>query len=428
MDPQTISQLIILAVLLLLSAFFSSSETAISSVSKVTARSLEEAGQKHAKLLNKILENYDRVLSTILIGNNLVNIYASALVTTITLRLWGNVYVSLATGILTLIVLIFGEIVPKTVARRNAQRLALFYAVPINFLTVIFTPLVFLVTKIADFFLLIMGQKGAEQATITENELRTYVDVSHEEGVIESDEKKIINNIFDFGDSVAKDIMIPKIDMTMISQDAKYDDVKALFTETMYTRIPVYGEDIDNLLGFLNVKDLLLLKKKSDFNLKSLIRKPYYTYEYKKTNDLMLEMRKTSNSLAFVMSEYGEVVGMITMEDLLEEIVGELRDEFDADEADFIKPVDGVENCYSIRGNVKLEDINDQLSTDFHSEDYDSIAGLVLGELNRLPKDKESIVLEDGTSLTVQGVKQNRILRVIVKLPIKSEPENSENE
>lgn len=421
MDKSGYIELGVLVVLLFLSAFFSASETALSSVSRVKVRTMEDEGRKHAKTLSKVLDKYDKMISTILVGNNIVNLSASSLATTLTIRLWGNVYVSVATGILTFLVLIFGEIVPKTWARRKCDSLSLHIAPIIHLIMIIMFPAVVLVNGVAKGILFILKQNDAEGTQITESELRTYVDVSKEDGVIESDEHQIISNIFDFSDSVAKDIMIPRIDVTAISEDSTYKEVMIVFRESMYTRLPVYREEKDNIIGFINIKDLIRLKNVSTFTVSKFLREAYYTYEYKKTNDLMLEMRKASQNVAFVNNEYGETVGMITLEDLLEEIVGQIRDEYDEDEQDEIIKTD---KGYLIEARVKLEDVNDALGTSFESDDYDSIGGLVLDILDRIPEDNESVTLEDGTVLKVQGIKMNRMVKVLVTLPEKSdEPE-----
>lgn len=423
MDTTGVIELIVLFLLLVFSAFFSSAETALSSLGKVKLRALEEEGRKHAKTLNKVMNNYDRVITTILIGNNIVNLSASSLATTLTISIWGNVYISLATGILTFLVLIFGEIVPKTWARRNCEKLSLSFAPVIRMLMVVMYPVVFLIENVAKFFLFILGQNKDNGNTITETELRTYVDVSHEEGVIESDEKTFINNVFDFSDSNVKDIMIPRIDMISISEDSSYKDVMKVFRESMYTRLPVYREEIENIIGFINIKDLIRSKDPSAFAVGKFLREAYYTYEFKKTNDLLIEMRDSSQNLAFVLNEYGETVGMVTLEDLLEEIVGQIRDEYDSDEEQMIQEVDGG---YLIEAKVKLEDINDELGTKFDSEDYDSIGGLILDQIDRIPEDGETVTLEDGTTLKVQGLRMNRIVKVLVTLPEREEEGEAE--
>lgn len=422
MDTTDVIHITSLFILLVFSAFFSSAETALSLVTKVKLHAMEEEGKKHVKLLNKIMDNYDRVITTILIGNNIVNLSASSLATIITLKLWGNIYVSVATGVLTFIVLIFGEIVPKTIARRKSDEMALSFAPIINIIIIVLFPIVFIIEKFSKFILFILGQSKDDSNTITESELRSYVDVSKEDGVIESDEHQIISNVFDFSDSIAKDIMIPRIDMTTISYDATYKEVMKVFRDSMYTRLPVYKGEIENIIGFINVKDLLRLKAPENFNVSKFLREAYYTYEYKKTSDLLIEMRSSSKNLSFVNNEYGETVGMITLEDLLEEIVGQIRDEYDADEYEQItKDDDG----YLIEAKMKLEDINDVLGTDFASDDYDSIGGLVLDQLDRIPEDSESVILENGTVLKVCGIKSNRIDKVHVTLPKSEENEEA---
>ena len=422
MDTTDVIHITSLFILLIFSAFFSSAETALSLVTKVKLHAMEEEGKKHVKLLNKIMDNYDRVITTILIGNNIVNLSASSLATIITLKLWGNIYVSVTTGVLTFIVLIFGEIVPKTIARRKSDEMALSFAPIINVIIIVLFPIVFIIEKFSKFILFILGQSKDDSNTITESELRSYVDVSKEDGVIESDEHQIISNVFDFSDSIAKDIMIPRIDMTTISYDATYKEVMKVFRDSMYTRLPVYKGEIENIIGFINVKDLLRLKAPETFNVSKFLREAYYTFEYKKTSDLLIEMRSSSKNLSFVNNEYGETVGMITLEDLLEEIVGQIRDEYDADEYEQItKDDDG----YLIEAKMKLEDINDVLGTDFASDDYDSIGGLVLDQLDRIPEDSESVILENGTVLKVCGIKSNRIDKVHVTLPKSEENEEA---
>ena len=422
MDTTDVIHITSLFILLVFSAFFSSAETALSLVTKVKLHAMEEEGKKHVKLLNKIMDNYDRVITTILIGNNIVNLSASSLATIITLKLWGNIYVSVTTGVLTFIVLIFGEIVPKTIARRKSDEMALSFAPIINIIIIVLFPIVFIIEKFSRFILFILGQSKDDSNTITESELRSYVDVSKEDGVIESDEHQIISNVFDFSDSIAKDIMIPRIDMTTISYDATYKEVMKVFRDSMYTRLPVYKGEIENIIGFINVKDLLRLKAPETFNVSKFLREAYYTFEYKKTSDLLIEMRSSSKNLSFVNNEYGETVGMITLEDLLEEIVGQIRDEYDADEYEQItKDDDG----YLIEAKMKLEDINDVLGTDFASDDYDSIGGLVLDQLDRIPEDSESVILENGTVLKVCGIKSNRIDKVHVTLPKSEENEEA---
>ena len=418
MDTATIIQGITLVVLLGLSAFFSSAETSLTTINPIKVRTLIENGNKRALKLQKVTEQHGKMLSTILIGNNIVNISASSLATTLAITLWGNYAVGIITGILTLLVLLFGEILPKNMAMIKTEALALFYAPLIYGLMWILTPVIFIIDNIAGLFLKIFHIDPGHKHLMTENELRTYVDVSHEDGVIESEEKEIINNLFDFSDSVAKDIMIPRIDMVTIEESAGYDELMALFRECMYTRIPVYKEDRDNIIGLVNIKDFILVNDVETFRVADIIRDAYYTYEYKKTADLLMEMKETTNNVAFVLSEYGACAGMITLEDLLEEIVGEIRDEYDEDEDEFIKKVG--KDAYLIDGNRKLDDINDELDTNLESEDYDSIAGLVLQILDRMPTVGEEVTTQDGIRIKVETVHQNRITKVLLRLPEES--------
>lgn len=415
LDTASIIQAVILVLLLLLSAFFSSAETSLTTINPIKVRTLIENGNKRAMTLQKVTEQHGKMLSAILIGNNIVNISASSLATTMAIDIWGNYAVGIATGILTILVLLFGEIMPKNIAMIKAEPLALFYAPIIYGLMWILTPVIFIIDNIAGFFLKLIHINPGQKNLMTENELRTYVDVSHEDGVIESEEKDMIINVFDFSDSVAKDIMIPRIDMITIEENAGYHELMALFRECMYTRIPVYKEDRDNIIGLVNIKDFILVNDKDTFKVSDIIRDAYYTYEFKKTADLLMEMKKTTNNVAFVLSEYGACVGMITLEDLLEEIVGEIRDEYDEDEDEYIKKVS--KDCYLIDGNRKLDDINDALGTKLESEDYDSIAGLVLQILDRMPTAGEEVQTPDGIRIKVESINQNRITKVLLRLP-----------
>ena len=425
MEPSGVIQLVVLVILIILSAFFSSAETALSTVNRVRMRTLEEEGNKRAAKVNKILDNYGKMISTILIGNNIVNLSASSLATTLALQI--NLAVGIATGILTVVVLLCGEIVPKTWARISSEKLSLLYSGIIYRLMQILTPVIFIVDKMSNFILRLMHIDPNQKVNaMTENELKTYVDVSHEDGVIESEEREMIYNVFDFSDSLAKDIMIPRINMVTVSLDSSYEDVLSIFRESMYTRLPVYQEDKDNIIGLINIKDFILTGDRSAFSVKDILRDAHYTYEFKKVSDLMYEMREKTTNVAFVLNEYGATVGMITLEDLLEEIVGEIRDEYDEDEEELIKEL--AENTYLVEGSMKLDDINDAVGTRLESEDYDSIGGIIIECLDRLPEDEEEVTLPNGIALKVQGIEQNRIVKVLMTLPEKEEDETENHE
>ncbi|MBR0164933.1 MAG: HlyC/CorC family transporter [Lachnospiraceae bacterium] len=418
MEPIAV-QSVILVILLVLSAFFSSAETALSAVNRVQMRALADEGDKRASRVLRIVDDYQKMLSAILIGNNIVNLTASALATVIVTDAFGSTWIGLGTGVLTFLVLVFGEIIPKTAAKAHADRVALLYAPLLLLIKLLFTPLVIITGTISSLFLAIFRVDTRERSSITEHELRTYVDVSHEDGVIEKEEREMIYNVFDFGDAEARDIMIPRIDMSCVSADASLNDVMGAFREDMYTRLPVYEDNPDNIIGILNIKDMVFVDDDRPFKVREHMREAYYTYEYKKTSALMMEMREQAYNIAFVLDEYGQTVGMITLEDLLEEIVGEIRDEYDSDEAELIR--DLGEGRFLIEGGVKLDDINDALHTSLSSEDYDSIGGLMIEALDRLPANRETVTLADGITLTARGIRQHRIMKVLMTLPKETE-------
>ncbi len=427
MDTSGVIQLISLLLLLILSGFFSSAETALTTVNKVRIRSLVEEGNKRAATTQKILDRYSKMLSTILIGNNIVNISASSLATTLAIKLWGNFAVGIATGVLTLLVLLFGEIIPKNLAMLYSEKISLSYCNIIYFLMNVFTPIIYMIDGLSALIMKLLHiDPNKKMSIMTESELKTYVDVSHEDGVIESEEREIIYNVFDFSDAVAKDVMIPRIDMVTVSLDTDYKDLLKVFRESMYTRIPVYEEDKDNVIGLVNIKDFILVTDEAHFRIKDIIREAHYTYEFKKTADLMMEMREKTTNVAFVLNEYGSTVGMITLEDLLEEIVGEIRDEYDEDEEEYIQELD--DNIYLVEGGMKLDDINDALDIALESEDYDSLGGLMIEKLDRLPEENEEIELESGIRLKAQGIVHNRITKVLLTVPEEEPEEEADTE
>lgn len=415
MDPSDVIQLLSLILLLCLSAFFSSSETALLSISQMRIRTLVDEGNKRAMTLERVVSNKSKMLSAILIGNNVVNLSASSLITSLVINHFGNAYVGIATGIITLLILIFGEISPKTMATLQAEKVALKVAGIISVLMKILTPVIFIINLLAGGVLRLMGvDPNAKTDTITESELRTIVDVSHEEGVIESEERRMINNVVDFGDTQAKDVMVPRIDMVFVEENTTYDELMEVYRENMFTRIPVYRDTTDNVIGIINMKDLLFYEKSIDFRLKNYLREAYFTYEFKKTSELFMEMRQNSVSLAIVLDEYGATAGLITLEDLLEELVGEIRDEYDADELKSFQKLSDRE--YRVEGSMKLDDINDALELSLSSEDYDSVGGLIIGALDHVPVAGEGVTV-DNIRFVVEKMDKNRIEWVRMTLP-----------
>lgn len=416
MDTTGVIQIVTLVILVFLSGFFSSAETAYSTVSRVRIRTLVQENNKKAIKVQKILDRYGKMLSAILIGNNVVNLSASSVATTFAIRVWGSPAVGIMTGVLTFTVLVFGEIIPKTWAMQRSEKITLMYSGAVHLLITLLTPIIYIIDKFSNWILRFLHiSSDGNTFSITEKELKTYVDVSHEDGVIESEERELIYNVFDFGDTVAKDIMIPRIQMTTVSIDATYQELLSTFQDSMFTRIPVYDDDPDNIVGVVNIKDFILVKDKEKFQIRKILREAYYTYEYKSVSDLLMEIREKSLSIAFVLSEYGATVGMITMEDMIEELVGEIRDEYDADEEELIQEID--DRKYLVAAQMKLDDINDALDMDLQSEDYDSIGGLIIEKLDRLPHDQEAITLDNGITLQADGVQDNHIVKVLITLP-----------
>ena len=424
MGPSDAIQLVVLVILLALSAFFSSAETALTTVNRLRVRALVDDGDARAIILAKVLDDPGKLLSAILIGNNIVNISASSIATLLATKFFGSAGAGIATGIMTLLVLIFGEVTPKTMASLKAEKIALNYAKIVYVIMIVFTPLIFILDLLSGGILRLFGiDPDKRDDSVTEEDLRTIVEAGHEDGVLETEEHKMINNVFDFGDHQAKDIMVPRVDMCFLKLDATYEDFMKIYREEKFTRIPVYEETRDNVIGILNVKDLILNEKDQEFHVNDFLREAYYTYEFKNTSELMMEMRKNSISIAIVLDEYGATAGLVTLEDLIEEIVGDIRDEFDEAEAEEVQQLGEQE--YLVEGACKLEDLNDMIGLGIESEDYDSIGGIVIDALQHLPSEGEEVTLESGTRLVVEKIDKNRIEKVHIYLP---EPKTEEDE
>lgn len=427
MDAGSWIQLGILIVLLLLSGIFSSAETALTTVNLNKLRALLDEGGRKAKkaaLVLRLREDPARLLTAVLIGNNIVNLSASALTTIFVTKVFGDRLIGVATGILTFLVLLFGEIVPKNLATLYNLQLSLFYAVPIRVLSIVLTPVIWILNTISRgiFFLFRIDPDKKDQ--MTESELRAIVDVSHEEGVIEKEEQKMITNVVDFGDAVAKDVMIPRTDMVCAEIDADYNDLLKLLEEETFSRLPVYRESRDHIVGILHVKDLILYAEKYGRNsvkVEKIMRKPVFVYEYQRTAQIFKDMKTSSATMCIVLDEYGITAGLITMEDLIEEIVGDIRDEYDEGEAEWIKKVS--EDVYDVDASVKLDDLSDALGIELDSEHYDSVGGLVIELLDRLP-DEGDTVENELVHLKVTAVDRNRVERVTVKVKRPAESDN----
>ena len=428
MDSGDVTQLIILIILLMLSAFFSSAETALTTVNRIRIRSLADDESKRSKTVLKITDNSGKMLSAILIGNNIVNVAAASITTSLAYSLGGSA-VAIANAVITIAILLFGEITPKTTATIHAEKLALIYAPIISIFMKIMTPVIFIINGLSNAVLLLLRiDPNAKNQTMTENELRTIVDVSHEDGVIESDEKEMIYNVFDLGDAKAKDVMVPRVHVTFADVHTTYEELIEIFREDKFTRLPIFEDSTDNVIGTINMKDLLLFDNTKEFHIRDILREAYFTYEYKNISELLVEMREASFNIAIVLDEYGDTAGLITLEDILEEIVGEIHDEYDENEEDFIKEIG--EREYMIEGSTNLDDLNDRLDLQLESEDYDSLGGFIIEHLDRLPEEGDSITTEDGLRLVVESLDKNRIESVHAYLPepsVETEDDDSDN-
>lgn len=387
------------------------------SVSKLRLRTMADSGDKRAAMVLDVTENHtSKMLSAILIGNNIVNLSASALATSLAYT-FGGYMVSITTAILTVAILVFGEITPKNYATINAEKLSLRYIRVIRFFMAVMTPVIFIINLFSrGIMFLLRVDPDASGKGITEDELRTIVDVSHEDGIIESDEKEMIYNVFDLGDANAKDIMVPRVHVTFADVNNTYDELIEIFREDKFTRLPVYEDTQDNIVGIINMKDLLLYDKNQPFHIRDIMRKPHFTYEFKNISELLVEMRDSTFNIAIVLDEYGEMAGLITLEDILEEIVGEIHDEYDETEDELIRQISDRE--YIIEGSMSLDDVNDRLHTELASEDYDSLGGLIIEYLDdRLPEAGDEVITEDGIRLVVETLDKNRVESVHVYLP-----------
>ena len=424
MDVHLLIKLIILLLLLCLSAFFSSAETALTTVNKIKIKTMADEGDKKATRVLNVVDRPKKMLSAILIGNNIVNLSASSLATALAIDIFGSVGAGIATGILTLLILIFGEITPKSLAAIDSTKLSLRYAPVIGGLMWLLTPVISIVNFLAGICIRMFGiDPDFKDETITEEEIRTMVDVSHESGAIEGDERTMIHKVFDFSDACAKEVMIPRIDMTMVESDISYQDLINVFKEDMYTRIPVCEPDSENIIGIVNMKDFLGVSPSENFNIHDYIRDVYFTFEMKNVSDLFDEMREEAATVSIVLDEYGDLSGMITMEDLLEEIVGEIRDEYDEDEEDPIIKLS--EREYQVLGSMNLEDLCDIIPLGFTSEDYDTIGGYIVGAFDHFPNAGETYVSENGAIIRVLAVEKKRITKLRIKLPAQDNQQQS---
>ena len=406
-----ILQIGLLVVLLLGSGFFSASETSLMSLSKIRIRYMEDEGVKGAKLVGSLIEKSSDLLSSILVGNNIVNIAATSVSTSLFINIFGDGGVAIATAVMTVLVLVFGEITPKTIAANSPEKVAVVVSKPISIIMKITKPIVWVFNLLTGIIFKIMGiDNDGVKPFITEEELKAMVNVSHEEGVLEMEEREIINNVFQFGDMQAKEAMIQRLDMVAIDIEDSYDEIIELFKSEKLSRLPVYQESIDDIVGILNIKDIIFLSDEEieNFDIKDYVREAFFTYEFKKITQLLEEMKKEKTQMAIVVDEYGGTAGLLTIEDLVEVIVGDIDDEYDEEEEEIVKIND---NEYLVEGSTKISDVNEQLGINLESEEFDSIGGFIIGYLKRIPEENEIIEVED-VKFKVESIDKNRINKI----------------
>lgn len=425
MDPDSIWQLIALIVLLMMSAFFSASETALTSINRIRLRQKIEEGHKSAILIGKMLEAPDQWLSAILVGNNVVNIGASALATSLAINTFGSKGVGIATGIMTLLVLIFSEITPKSLAANKADSIAAAVVRPIYAFMKLLRPVIFILTGITRFILRLFGINQNRISThVTEEELKTMMDVSHEEGQLEGDEKRLLEKVFEFGDEQVRYVMIPRTEVFAVDREDDYQSILETFRSTRFSRLPVYDETLDSIIGLLHMKDFFLFSGDPDsFNIDELIRKAYYTIESKRIADLFEEMRAQKQQMAIVVDEYGGTAGIITTQDIVEVIFGDIDDEHDTYNPDIEKI---GPNEYWVKGSLRLKDLNEELGTNIDSDDYETIGGLVIGQLGTFPGLGETIMAE-GLLCQVLERTRTKITKMSIRLCNLADDDNGEN-
>jgi len=419
-DPLNLIILIFEAIALLsfiiLSAFFSGTETALFSLNKLQLKKMQKKEENNwrIKSIIKLLDDPQRTLISILIGNMFVNISASSLATYLAIKLFGNIGIGIASGIMIFTILVFGEIVPKSLAVANAEIVSKKIARSIEIISIGLFPLIKFFKIIISILYYFIGKKSIkEKKEITEEDLITLIEVGKDDGVIEEEEKKMIRNIFEFGDTLVKEVMVPRVDMACIPSDTKLNSILRLIKKVGHSRIPVYEETIDNIIGILYAKDLLGIYErwyisKEKFDLKQIIRRTYFVPENKKIDDLLDIFQKDKIQIAIAIDEYGGTAGLITMEDVVEEVVGEIIDEYDKE----IKLFEITEdNTVIADGNIDIEKINEILNIEIPENGFETLGGFIFDLLGKVPKKGEKIKYHN-IQIIIEKVVKNRIRRV----------------
>ncbi len=408
---QDILEILLFIICIILSAFFSSSEVALISITRAKARTLVNEGKLGSQAVAALKESPEHLLITILIGNNIVNVAAAALATSIAIQMFGDIGIGIATGFVVIVLLIFGEIGPKIYAARASDSFALAVAPVILFLSRIFTPLIWLVERISPKFG--MGKEICEPA-VTEEEIKEWIDVGKEDGTIEQGEQDMLYSVLEFADTTAREIMTPRVDVILMEDTVTFEEAIRIFNETGFSRIPVYHDQIDNITGILNVKDVFsaMVSHRKDSTIKEVMYDPMFVPETKKIDDLLKELQVHRVQMAIVIDEYSSFVGIVTVEDILEEIVGDILDEYDKEEPEIQNISEGV---FAVDAQMWVDDINERMELNLPvDESYETIGGLIIDRLGHIPLHPgEKIEINDGKiSLVVMQMHGRRIVKV----------------
>lgn len=411
MDSSSASQIIALVFLVTMSAVFSSSETAITSVSKIKVRQLDQKDNKNAHLLKKLHDNMQATISTILIGNNIVNIAASSIATILFTKYFNENGAVVSTVVMTIFVLIFGEVLPKTIAQYKNKSVALKFSRFIYFLTIVFKPIVKILNVLTRLIIKLFVGEDEDSSTLTEEELKTLVEVSEEEGVLKNQETEIMINALELKETLAVDIMTPRTSMASVDIEDAENDLKEIIKNITYSRIPVYEDNIDDIIGVLHIKELAhkIIEDDSDFKIRDILKPAFYAYEYIPVVDLFKQMRAKNISISIIIDEYGGTSGIVTMEDILEELVGEIDDEYD-NEKEVTKLSD---NEYLVDPEMRIDEVNERFDLNIQSEKFDSIGGFVIELLDRMPKSKDEVEFEN-LKFVVVNVDKRKITQLMI--------------
>ena len=413
MEPGSTWSILIVIICLLCSAFFSALQTALVALSRQRHRNILDEENESTQYILSLMEHSDRSQGTLMIANILSSMTMAIVLAWIFSSLLKSVGAIVGVLVAVALEVIFGEIIPKSLGAERAEKILLRLHWFLRIILVVFSPFYYILAPLTNGILKIFGiRRTISEGYLSADEIKSMIDASHEEGVLKGEEKAMIYNVFEFGDSQADDIMTPRTDVVSIDVNTPYEEILALFRSEQFSRLPVYRDTIDDIIGVLYIKDILLFGASEDnFNVEEIMREPYFTYEFVKNHELFQDMREKRIPIAIVLDEYGGTSGVVSMEDLVEAIVGDINDEYD-DHEEEIRVVS--EGEFLVEGSTRIELVNEALELGIESEEFDSIGGFVLGELGGLPEEGEELIL-DGVSFRVEKIEKNRIEELRIK-------------